>query len=257
MTSTAVAAPASSPEVASPSASVQQADEPRVSSLDRELNALRLHPVPSSTHWPDLNRDDYLVRGDESYEVEEPGFAGGLEPSAPSFRLLEPSHGLHPSAPSFDGQPLLAIQRQPLNPMASSVVQPAPAASAKPLVNASGQPLSPRAAARLAELRARAQMAEAREQSMAEAIRRGEVVLPEREPIRIIQHRVSAGDDLTDLAVRYGSSVAAIMAANRRVVWEQTLDNVLGQSARSNDATGRFLWLRECTVPLYSASIRG
>src|SRR5687768_5774755 len=69
--------------------------------------------------------------------------------------------------------------------------------------------LSPRDAQRLAQLKAKAALAEVQEEKEAkdaENLRRQGIIAPPIER-KIIHHRVMAGDDLTDLAVKFGSSV--------------------------------------------------
>ena len=77
-------------------------------------------------------------------------------------------------------------------------------------------------------MKAKAAHAEAVEVATVAAIARGEMAAPRPAPLQLVKHLVLPGDDLTDLAVKYGSSVASIKAANRRIVFE-VLDNVLGQ----------------------------
>lgn len=89
---------------------------------------------------------------------------------------------------------------------------------------------------RLAYLRSKALSAEKKElaaQQAAEQAKRAGLTSftpssTSAPPIRHIRHRVEVGDDLTALAVRYGTTEAQIKSLNRRIVF-QVLDNVVGE----------------------------
>jgi spore germination protein YaaH len=80
-------------------------------------------------------------------------------------------------------------------------------------------------------------MAEAREVATAAAQKRGDLPPDEVLPIQEVQYKVKLGDDLTDLAVRFGTTVASIQAANRRIVWEHSIDHIAGQRKVHDVAT--------------------
>lgn len=66
-------------------------------------------------------------------------------------------------------------------------------------------------------------------------------------PVRHIRHRVEVGDDLTALAVRYGTTEAQIKSLNRRIVF-QVLDNVVGEFI-TIPATSHFRADQEAETP--------
>lgn len=202
--------------------------------------------VPANVAYPNLLESEY-VNVDEGGQME--GFGEtGVDEHAPLLAGSMPE----PSAPSFEEPGASVLQQvggmvqrgsmhQPHHShYASSIVHPNAAPHTRALAPSifnsqspngpsQSRKLSPRAAARLAQLKAKADLAEMVEEREARAIERGEIERPRPEPISLVKHKVLPGDDLTDLAVRYGSSVASIKAANRRIVFE-VLDNVWGET---------------------------
>lgn len=205
--------------------------------------------VPASVAYPNLAAESELeyVNVDAGGEME--GFGEGETGADEHAPLLRAEGSMpEPSAPSFEepggvlhqvgGMVQRGSAHQPAL-YASSIVHPNAAphtrAQAPSIFNSQSpngpsqsRKLSPRAAARLAQLKAKADLAEMVEEREERAIARGEIERPRPEPISLVKHKVLPGDDLTDLAVRYGSSVASIKAANRRIVFE-VLDNVWGE----------------------------
>ena len=247
--------------VAAPPAAVltdQEEEEPQETNEGIEgavvVDAAALEPsapplsLPATVAYPSLEGEYVNVdaegqmegfgEGETGVDEHAPLLVGSMpEPSAPSFE--------EPGAASVLHQVGGMVHRGSHHPphhstYASSIVHPnasphtralAPSIfnSQSPNGPSQSRKLSPRAAARLAQLRAKADLAEMVEEREARAIERGEIERPRPEPITLVKHKVVPGDDLTDLAVRYGSSVASIKAANRRIVFE-VLDNVWGET---------------------------
>lgn len=92
--------------------------------------------------------------------------------------------------------------------------------SSKCAAGTGGLPLSHAGKERLEQLRMKAAMAEAREEVPQRVSR--------QPPVVMVSHLVQKTDDLTDLAVRYGTTISQIRSLNPRV-FEQGLDNVMNE----------------------------
>ncbi len=199
------------------SSSVAQQQSSAVSDAPASPSFMR---SPDRVEYPDLSEPG--AAEEASMEV----FPGGLQPSAPSF-----------------SDPLQPAQYQQLErrPLISQPLQQPRQARAVVQTQHGPRPLSPAALARLEHLRSKARMAEAHEAAAAAAQARGELPPEAVVPIQQLQYRVQAGDDLTDLAVRFGSTVASIQAANRQLVWEHNIEHVVGaDTQRDNSEAGEF-----------------
>jgi len=184
------------------------------------------------TPYPQLGAEGGLelahVHQADRIQEAVPAYPGGLMPSAPSFsqplRLEE-----YGAVASVSPEQEELLERRPL--LSSDSAAASSTKSSVVIQTQSGpRPLSPASLKRLEILRAKARLAEAEADAMEKAIKRGEVAPPRPDPVQMVQHRVELGDDLTDLAVQYGTTVGAIRAANSRVlVFEQSIDNVAGQ----------------------------
>jgi hypothetical protein len=196
------------------------------------------HHFALEAHSPSSQHPHAGVSADADEELV---FPGGFKASAPSFSEplryeqypLANMNSLASSSvsPDVEVQEVQMMERRPLLAVSQPQQQQQPASSQTVVQTQSGpRPLSPASLARLEQLRAKARLAEAQADALEAAIKRGQVAPPPPEPVRIVQHRVQLGDDLTNLAVHYGSSVSAIRAANSRIlVFEQSIDNAAGQ----------------------------
>jgi len=97
------------------------------------------------------------------------------------------------------------------------------------------RPLSPRARSRLEYLREKARRAEEEEKKAEKEASRARqlgIRLPAESPppVQMIKYVIQQGDDLTDLAVRYGTTVRSILSSNPRITFEHTLLPWVGES---------------------------